>query len=311
DLINIQKDSENLKNYSGPVVVNFSRHDLTKDLNEKQFIWFPPKFKIIDDKVKVLANLKSVCPEAFVSEIPVRLISKIAKKNEIYKNLFNTDLLVDSPVLMLEKFDFGEILVSTIHFDTPTANGSRFFHNLKYYFNLEEFVLPKFINEVHLKSVCGNEIYKILLQNYKRVSQIINLAKRCMLIKKRYHFFYSWERGFRGSEYQTLYFILKELVKLHGVISFPKTVVNEILYILDGYLEKIKELTEYMEERIIYFKLEKIHKLNKIDENFEKENLYFGHSKGVHGKYGGLYRKVLNCLEKIICISYNCILEER
>ncbi len=317
NLIDIQRDKEGVKIFSGPAKIKFYKHPLTNGLDLEQFLWYPPKFKVLNSKVKVLARFDEPSDGAYISDIPWEYLKfhRYLGTIQYHGNLFSKDMMQKNPVMMLERFGEGYVLATTIHFDTPNSAGIGFFGNLKDYFSLEtnDFKLDS-TKSISVKSKSQEETIRYLNEVYGYLYRAFDCAVKSMLMYKRYDFFYAWRRNIRGSEYQTLYFLVVELLDLLSSYTFSDEVVNKTWSLLTYQVKMLPELeriVRHIENFVFLAKLAEDPENEEIKNHFlkEAEREYFGYKKSKDKRrYDGVFREVLNNIERVLALLYNEIL---
>lgn len=316
NLIDIQRDKDGVKIFSGPAKIRFYKHPLTSNLDNRQFFWYPPKFKVLNHEVKVLARFDRPLNGAYISDIPWEYLKNHCTGTiQYHGNLFSINLMRKNPVMMFERFGKGYVLVTTIHFDTPGSTGVVFFKNLKDYFSLQtNDIKLELSKNVANKSKLQDEVLRYLKKAYKYLYRALDCAFKSMLMYKRYDFFYAWRRNIRGSEYQTLYFLLVELLDLLSSHVFSDELIAKASDLL-GYKVKIipelERIVRHIEDFVLVAKFAEDSENRELKEYFlkETEKEYFGYEKSKNKrKYEGIFREVLNSIEKILTMLYNEIL---
>uniref|UniRef100_A0A7V4CNU8 Biotin-protein ligase N-terminal domain-containing protein n=1 Tax=Fervidobacterium pennivorans TaxID=93466 RepID=A0A7V4CNU8_FERPE len=317
NLIDIQRDKEGVKIFSGPAKIKFYKHPLTNNLDAQQFLWYPPKFKVLNSKVRVLARFDEPLDGAYISDIPWEYLKvhRYLGTIQYHGNLFSTRLVQKNPVMMLERFGDGYVLVTTIHFDTPNSTGIEFFNNLRNYFSLETTDYKSNLHKsIQSRSKLQDETIRYLNEIYGYLHRAFDCAVKSMLMYKRYDFFYAWRKNIRGSEFQTLYFLILELLDLLSSYVFSDEAISKTWDLLTYQVKMLPELeriVRHIENSVFLSKLAEDPENEEIKNHFlkEAEREYFGYKKSKDKRrYSGVFREVLNNIERVLTILYNEIL---
>ncbi len=302
-LIRIKRQKERVPSYSGPFLAKvWEKHPLFRGLRKYVFyLWFPPNLKIEDDEAQILATFFKALPEGYTSDLSLMdHQDKLDEWERIYQIKLNPERMKNAPLLILKEKGKGKILLSLIHFDTPQdQKGLIFLKNLGSLWGLPNHTKlegkgnksPKFAQF----SKDQINLMQYLTSLYRATQEVIALGVRNFLFYHRKSYFWQWRRGIKGLEIQNFYFLLRELLKLLSQKALPS---YEALWELCPKEEEFQTVLEALKSEYLRFRLN--YKPDPEEDEAKKNEIFGEHLKS----YGGLYKKVLNQLEHLLCIVW-------
>lgn len=291
-IASVKRNSKRVPSYSGPCKIEFERsHPFFEKVKPNLFLWFPPELDILSQNVKILATFSAPDKDAYVSDL---CLDDHREHLEFFENIYgirlNPDFMRKKPLILEESFGKGKILLSLIHFDTPNCkNGHQFLKNLIEYYKFS--INPKAFKLITRKTLLQRKFKKQLDTCYNNALEVLNFGLRNFLFHKRYPFFYQWKRGIRGLELLNLIYLFEEIIFLLHHIELGKETLDFFNEICQSAEEMIKKVLvalkyDYLQYRGI--------KIKNTEALFEE---VFGNNKK---SYGGLYKMIINILERVL-----------
>lgn len=303
----VRRKKERVPSYSGPCRVKFlSKEALLKGIAQPIFyLWFPPEIEIVDGNAQnsadIIAIFEAPLKEAYTSDLCLEDHEcDLAHIEKLYNLPLDPNRMQAKPLIFESPFGKGKVFISLIHFDTPNCPaGLMFLKNLAELYELpkQTYSEPK-IFSLPQRSI--SLIEKAVSHMKQMVDSLLEFGMRNFLFHRRYPFFIQWKRGIRGLELLNLQYAFEELESLicSGRASSET---------LQRVGEQILELEEDLRQVLETLKKSYILKRFNIDDPLysEEERRIFGENLK---SYGGLYRELINKLERILCYLWR---EER
>ncbi len=276
-LLNVKRrpTKDRVPSFSGRIELNVNEHPMWKGITEAVSCqrsavskkttanpqplttvfnaWWPSQFVIEDNKIKKLATYGDALPDAFSSDLNVGDVGSDSRWEElekVYQINLNPQRLKNEPAVIEGTYGKGKVILSLVHFDTPDdGNGQLVLVNLWEYLAGE-----KAEHRTH-SAEHGDESFIPPLEKggkggfdsgqelYNMCTEVISLGERNFLWFWRNPMLLQWRRGVRGLEYNTLYIMMKEIVKIksRGVLQYAPT-VDRLKDLLGPFTEKAKDL---------------------------------------------------------------------
>ncbi|MFN4196984.1 MAG: BPL-N domain-containing protein [Caldimicrobium sp.] len=295
-LITVRRKKERIPSYSGPSIVNFNCKVLFNNIKKPIFyLWFPPEWEIKEKKIKILATFSQPLLSAYTSDLCLGDHYKYLNHYEkLYGIPLNPNKMKDKVLFIEGNYGKGKVFLSLIHFDTPSCPNSKiFWKNFITYYNLP--ISSKVKNSLLTSSPASSALTKNLLRRvqnlYKMVQNLLHFGVRNFLFHKRYSFFYQWKRGIRGLELLNLYYMFKEIIFNLNTNPYPLETLDKIMIVIEKLEERLPIVLEGLKKDMYgYLSKEKL-----LEEN-EERKIFGAHVKS----YGGIYREIINDLEKVL-----------
>lgn len=225
---------ERVPSFSGRIMLNLKEHPIWKGFSEPGHrrqaaavsgvfqAWWPSQLLLEEKSVRVLATYGEALPDSFSSDLNVgdtEATGNWDELEEVYGINLNPKRLRDDPAVVEGVCGRGRVILSLIHFDTPSDdNGSIVLKNLWDYLagekagRLECRLRPSGVKGDSVSSAdeAGIEVSEL----EAKVSELISLGMRNFLWFWRNPMLLQWRRGVRGLEYCTLYIMVKEISEI-------------------------------------------------------------------------------------------------
>lgn len=295
-LIKVRRKKERIPSYSGPSLIYFNNKVLFKNIKKPIFyLWFPPEWEIEEKEIKILATFSQPLPNAYTSDLCLNdHYHYLSHYEKLYGIPLNPNKMKDKILFIEGNYGKGKVFLSLIHFDTPSCPNSKiFWKNFISYYNLPLSSKDKTSAFTSLPT-CTNLVKNLIKRTrtlYKMVHNLLLFGERNFLFHKRYSFFYQWKRGIRGLEFLNLYYMLKEIIRNLKSDLYALDTLESINVIIEKLEESLPLVLEGLKKDMYGF----ICKENLLKED-EKKKIFGNHVKS----YGGIYREVINNLEKVL-----------
>ncbi|MBI5098395.1 MAG: hypothetical protein HZB30_04040 [Nitrospirae bacterium] len=326
-LLNITRKptKERVPSFSGRIYLNLNEHPVWKDFlraegrrqkaevnskfktqNSKLVFhaWWPSQFVIKDKRVRVLATYGKALPDSFSSDLnagDVEAHGGWTEYEKVYQIKLNPEQLLNEPALLEGRYGKGKVILSLIHFDTPEDNnGHQVLRNLWGYLGGKQRGAEARkcgsakAKTSELPSFRASELFALC-------SDLISLGERNFLWFRRNPMLLQWRRGVRGLEYNTLYIMIKEIVRrtrinVGAIHELPLQMndLNSIKNLLISFTEKAKKLL--ILER---YALQKGHITYEKCDDPEIQKMraeLFSGSKS----HGGMFKELIDEVDKVL-----------
>jgi len=327
-LINVKRKTtkERVPSFSGRIRLNLIDHPIWKGIGEgvpkgEHYsssnifqAWWPSQFLVEGGGTKILATYRDALPDSFSSDLNVgdtMASGRWDKMEKIYDIKLDPERLRDDPAVLEEKYGEGRVILSLIHFDTPSdVNGSIVLRNLWEYLAGEKSERRECGNYLqneagHSQLAFDNELEKAVHEFEAKVEELISLGMRNFLWFWRNPMLLQWRRGVRGLEYCTLYVMIKEIAEILRMKKAPLSQAEDFIpqlkrrvaatgSLLNPFIEEAKRLL--IMER---FALQNGHITYDRCEDPEIRKIrteLFSNSKS----YGGLFKDLINKIDHVL-----------
>lgn len=225
---------ERVPSFNGRIMLNLKEHPVWRGLSATGHrrqaahssdvfqAWWPSQLLLEEKSVKVLATYGEALPDSFSSDLNVgdtEASGNWDELEEVYGINLNPKRLRDDPAVVEGVCGRGRVILSLIHFDTPSDdNGSIVLKNLWEYLagektgHLECRLRSAGVisDSVASADEAGIEVSEL----EAKVADLICLGMRNFLWFWRNSMLLQWRRGVRGLEYCTLYIMMKEISEI-------------------------------------------------------------------------------------------------
>jgi len=238
-LLNVKRrpTKERVPSFSGRIELNLYKHPIWLNQDSNVFhAWWPSQFVVEDKEIKALASYGKALPDSFSSDLNVGDVKANGgwkTLEDIYQINLDPARLIDEPAIIEGGYGRGKVILSLIHFDTPDdINGAAVLKNLWTYLGGSQ-------DSVEGRSLGSAEKNSKLISELEReVNKLITFGERNFLWFWRNPMLLQWRRGIRGLEYNTIYIMIKEIIRENSAGND----IKRIREMLVPFIEKAKKL---------------------------------------------------------------------
>jgi hypothetical protein len=233
---------DRVPSFSGRIRLNLTDHAVWQGVSDPVFhAWWPSQF-VVDDSVDVLATYGEALPDAFSSDINVGDATSTDGWKEletVYRINLDPKRLIGEPALVEGSYGKGSVLLSLLHFDTPSdGSGGDVLRNIWRFFGCDTGASMVRESSAACGGACRAASKNGMADIKMAIDALIDLGLRNFLWYWRNPLLLQWRRGIRGLEYCTLSVMVHETAALLEKRT-ERSASPDVL----GRIRRIRELT--------------------------------------------------------------------
>ncbi len=301
--------SDRIPSFSGKIKLNQDEpnHPIWSGIPNKAAFhaWWPGQFSILEHgNVKVLASYDVPGDGSYVADLPVGPTMNWDQWEKSYGTNLNPERIKGEPAVLETDYGKGKVLLSYLHFETPDDNQGQ-----KVLLNIFEYLADKKVQlgqntaskDEWVTVSNGSGIDKILVETINDLeaaaSDLISFGQHNFLWYWRNPWIIQWRRGVRGTEYCTVYSMLKRLALLAPQFSDDSDLIKKTADLKEFSLPFFEKARQLLTLERFAMNRGPISPLKSNDENIRRmrEEL-FSNSKS----FGGYFKQIIDRIDAIL-----------